>query len=120
MSWQSLAFAILTVIGLSIGQILFKLAALRLSGDNPLWRMALGNTHLWTALVVYGISTLFWILLLRQIPLKLAYPFVGCAFFIVPILSAIFLDEALSWHSMLGALLIAAGIFVSLLGSKVT
>lgn len=118
MSWQSIIFAVLTVIGLSTGQILFKLAALHLRGDDPIWLLALKNTHLWVALVVYGVSTLFWILLLRQVPLKIAYPFVGCAFFIVPVLAAIFLGETLSWKSMLGALLIAAGIYVSLLGSN--
>ncbi len=120
MSWQSIVFAVFTVIGLSTGQILFKLAASRLSGDDPIWILVLKNTHLWAALVVYGVSTLFWVLLLRQVPLKMAYPFVGCAFFIVPVLASIFLGEALSWQSMLGALLIAAGIYVSLMGSDGT
>ena len=118
MSFQSIIFAVFTVIGLSTGQILFKLAAQNLNGDGSIFMVALKNTHLWIALVVYGISTLFWILLLRQVPLKLAYPFVGCAFFIVPVLAHFFLGEAISWHSFFGAILIASGIYVSLLGSN--
>jgi drug/metabolite transporter (DMT)-like permease len=118
MSFQSIILAVLTVIGLSTGQILFKLAAQNLNGDGSIFMLALKNTHLWIALVVYGISTLFWILLLRQVPLKLAYPFVGCAFFIVPLLAHFFLGESISWHSFFGAILIASGIYVSLLGSK--
>ena len=118
MSLSSIIFAVLTVLGLSTGQILFKLAAQNLQGDGPILMLALKNTHLWTALFVYGVSTLFWILLLRQVPLKLAYPFVGCAFFIVPLLAHFFLGESISWHSIFGAVLIAAGIYVSLLGSN--
>lgn len=118
MSLQSIILAILTVLGLSTGQILFKLAAQNLNGDGSIWMLALKNTHLWIALLVYGVSTLFWILLLRQVPLKLAYPFVGCAFFIVPLLAHFFLGESLSWHSIVGAVLIASGIYVSLLGSN--
>ncbi len=118
MSLQSIILAILTVIGLSTGQILFKLAAQNLHGDGSIVMLALKNTHLWIALVVYGVATLFWILLLRQVPLKLAYPFVGCAFFIVPVLAHFFLGETISWHSIVGAALIASGIYVSLLGSN--
>jgi undecaprenyl phosphate-alpha-L-ara4N flippase subunit ArnE len=118
MSLQSIILAILTVLGLSTGQILFKLAAQNLNGVGSIWMLALKNTHLWIALLVYGVSTLFWILLLRQVPLKLAYPFVGCAFFIVPLLAHFFLGESLSWHSIVGAVLIASGIYVSLLGSN--
>ena len=118
MSLQSIILAILTVIGLSTGQILFKLAAQNLNGDGSILMLALKNTHLWIALFVYGVSTLFWILLLRQVPLKLAYPFVGCAFFIVPLLAHFFLGESISWHSIVGAVLIASGIYVSLLGSN--
>lgn len=116
MSITSIIFTIFTVIGLSIGQILFKLAAKNLNHQGPLWLLAATNTYLWFALIVYGISTIFWVLLLRQVPLKLAYPFVGCAFFIVPILAHFFLGESISWHSMLGAVLIASGIYICLLG----
>lgn len=118
MSFTSILFTILTVIGLSIGQILFKLAAKNFNSQEPLWSTALTNIYLWIALVVYGVSTIFWVLLLRQVPLKFAYPFVGCAFFIVPILAHFFLNETLSWYSIFGAVLIAAGIYVSLLASN--
>ncbi|MEG3064110.1 MAG: hypothetical protein RR857_24510 [Comamonas sp.] len=118
MSLQSIILAIFTVLGLSTGQILFKMAAQELNGDGSILMLALKNTHLWIALLVYGVSTVFWVLLLRQVPLKLAYPFVGCAFFIVPLLAHFFLGETISWHGIFGAVLIASGIYVSLLGGN--
>ena len=116
MRWTSLALTMLSVLGLSVGQVLFKIAADRMpDGDTP-WIALLANRYLWFALVVYGISTILWIAVLRQVPLRLAYPFVGSAFLIVPLLAYFFLGEPLHWKSMAGAALIALGICVATFG----
>lgn len=116
MSWMTLALTLLTVTGLSIGQILFKLAANQLQQGGPLWRLAATNPYLWWALLVYGASTALWIAVLREVPLRLAYPFVGSAFFIVPLLAHFFLDESLHWQSIAGGALIIIGIAVATMG----
>lgn len=116
MSWLSLTLILLTVTGLSVGQILFKMAANRMSDGSGLWVAVVTNHHLWWALVVYGVSTILWIAVLREVPLRLAYPFIGSAFFIVPLLGHFFLDEPLHWQSMAGAALIALGICVATAG----
>ncbi len=116
MSWSALALTLLTVLGLSAGQVLFKLAANRMHAGSGLWAAVITNHHLWWALVVYGISTVLWIAVLREVPLRLAYPFVGSAFFVVPLLAHFFLGEPLHWQSMAGAALIALGICVATAG----
>ena len=103
----------LTVLALSAGQILFKLAARGLGGAEPLVHQILGNHYLWIALTVYGVATAFWIGLLRQIPLHIAYPFVALAFLFVPLLGHWFLNEPLRWQNLLGALVIGAGVWIS-------
>ena len=101
------------MLALSVGQILFKLAARGLAGTEPLIQQLLVNHYLWIALVVYGVATAFWIGLLREIPLHIAYPFVALAFLFVPVLGYWFLSEPLRWQSLLGALVIVIGVWIS-------
>lgn len=113
MSLMTALLAMLTIIGLSIGQLLFKLAADRIHGDASLWILLLKNTYLWLALCLYGLTTISWIVVLRQAPLRLAYPFVGLVFIIVPLLAHKFLDEPLPPQALIGAGFILLGICIS-------
>lgn len=102
-----------TVVLLSIGQILFKLAAggidLSLSGIIP----SLMSHRLIIALFVYSIATILWLVALKDTPLRVAYPFAALAFFIVPTLAHFFLGEIISWKTYAGALIILLGVMVS-------
>ena len=71
------------------------------------------NAYFFVALVVYGAATLLWVWLLKTLPLNVAYPFVGLAFLIVPLLAAFFLQEPLDWRHLAGGLLIASGVALS-------
>ena len=103
----------LTVAGLSVGQILFKLAAIRMDETLPIVSRWLGNAPMMMALVVYGLATVCWIHVLKQVPLRLAYPFAALAFFMVPLLSHWILGDILTWRTMLGACIIGLGVWVS-------
>lgn len=113
MSTQNFLFATLTVLALSVGQILFKLAAQGFNGSGSLLQQLLGNRFLALALVVYAAATGFWIALLRQLPLAVAYPFAALAFVFVPVLGYWFLGEPLRWQNLLGALVIVIGVWIS-------
>lgn len=113
MSLQNFTLTILTVFALSIGQVLFKLAARGLDGTESLISQIMANHYLWIALTVYALATVFWIGLLRQIPLNVAYPFVALAFFIVPVLGHWVLGEPLRWQNLVGALAIVIGVWIS-------
>jgi drug/metabolite transporter (DMT)-like permease len=104
---------LLSVAGISAGQLLLKMAAINLR--NP---QALGiwigsyciNVYLVAGISLLGISTLLWIWVLRVLPLSVAYPFMALAFLVVPVLSHFLLGETLGWRNFAGGLLIAAGV----------
>jgi drug/metabolite transporter (DMT)-like permease len=113
MSLQNVILLVLNVMALSVGQVLFKLAARGLDGTEALWRQVIFNKYLFTALVVYGVATGLWVALLRQVPLSVAYPFVALAFFFVPLMGHWVLGETLRWQTLAGAGVIFAGVWIS-------
>lgn len=100
---------LLCVIGISIGQLLFKKAAGALPAVITLSSL-LSNGWLISALVLYAGTTVGWILVLRHAPLHLAYPFMGLAFLLVPTMAWLFLGEPLHWQTLAGGVLIMAGV----------
>lgn len=70
----------------------------------------LQNWWLMLAFVLYGVTMLGWVWVLRHAPLHLAYPFMGLAFLIVPTLAWVFLGEPLHWRTIAGGALIMAGV----------
>ena len=62
---------LLCVLGISLGQVLFKKAALSIP-TAATWQHWAFNGWLVTALALYGITTLAWIWVLRHAPLHLA------------------------------------------------
>lgn len=115
MSLVQITLIILTVLALSVGQVLFKLAAdqinLTLSGVLP----SLFSPKLLGALLVYFVATSMWLLVLKQTPLRVAYPFAAMAFVFVPLLAHFLLGEQLHWNTFFGATLICFGVWVSAL-----
>lgn len=103
---------IFCVLCISLGQILFKKSTLNILPTATL-QSWLFNGWLIGALLLYGATTLLWIWILRHAPLHLAYPFMGLAFLIVPCLGKLFLDEPLHIQTLLGGVLIIAGVTVA-------
>lgn len=107
------ALVIATVIGLAVGQILFKVGAMRINeAPHPTLASWL-NVPIVIALVVYALSTLAWIAALRQLPLSVAYPVVALAFVIVPVTAHFVVDEPLSVRTLVGTVLIVVGVAIS-------
>lgn len=109
MSFQLTCMTVLCVLGISIGQVLFKHAATSIA-DATQWKDWAFNGWLLGALILYGATTLAWIGVLRHAPLRLAYPFMGLAFLIVPCLGRLFLGEPLHGLTLAGGTLILLGI----------
>ncbi|UOB05164.1 EamA family transporter [[Acidovorax] ebreus] len=108
----TIALTLLCVLCISIGQILFKKAAAGF--DAPVtWRSLVLNGWLIASLMLYGATTLGWVWILRQVPLNLAYPFMGLAFLFVPTLAWLVLNEPLHWKTFAGGFLILAGIMLT-------
>ncbi len=108
-----LALTLACVAAIAGGQILFKLAARAGEASAAGFPWDILNAWFFAALALYGAATLLWVWLLKSLPLNVAYPFVGLAFVIVPVLAALWLGEALDWRHMAGGVLIAAGVALS-------
>lgn len=106
---------LLSVFGISTGQVLLKISAMKIAGGDDWRRMVTTavNPELVLGIFVLGCSTLLWIYLLRTIPLSIAYPFMALAFLFVPVMSHFVLGEALTGWRMLGAFFIVTGVIVS-------
>ena len=100
---------VLCVLGISLGQVLFKKAAFSIP-DATVWQHWFFNLWLLAALALYGVTTLAWIWVLRHAPLHLAYPFMGLAFVFVPFLGWFFLNEPVRMPTLFGGALILFGI----------
>ncbi|HRN77237.1 EamA family transporter [Ottowia sp.] len=106
---------ILCVIGISLGQLLFKKAAQALPATAS-WEHWVCNIWLVTALILYAGTTLAWVWVLRHAPLHLAYPFMGLAFLLVPLMASLWLKEPLHWQTLVGGALILAGVWLAAFG----
>lgn len=114
MSVLNTALLLLCVLGISVGQLMFKLAARSLAGaagPGELWRLGL-NPWFLGALATYGGATVLWVWLLRELPLSRAYPFFALSFLFVPVLGWLLMGEATTGRYWLGVSVIVAGIWI--------
>jgi len=101
--------------GISVGQVYFKLGSATMTsatGLDLVLKLML-NSYTLFALFLYFITTILWVYLLRIVPLKELYPLMALSYVFVPILAKIFFYEDLEWKSIIGAIIIVAGVYVS-------
>jgi drug/metabolite transporter (DMT)-like permease len=94
---------------MSVGQILFKCAAVQSSKFPGLLAFA-RNPYLISAVGIYGVATLLWVWQLKYIPLNRAYPLFALAFAIVPLLSWGLFGERVRMIYVIGVIFIIYGI----------
>lgn len=105
-----------TLLLLSVGQILFKLTSAGLSLKDP---RSLLSPSLFAALAIYTIATVMWILVLKRMPLSLAFPFYGLTFLLVPVMAHYLLGEKIGYQAFWGGGIIMLGVMVSSCGKPV-
>jgi len=113
MTFPQLGLILLTILGLSIGQVLFKLASEKLIFTPAGLLHAILDPKLICALFVYFVATGMWLYVLKQLPLRVAYPYVALAFVFVPVLAFFVLGEKMHWNTFVGAAFIGAGVWIS-------
>ena len=67
---------------------------------------------LWIGLTLFGISALFWLVVLSRVPLSVAYPFVGLSYVMVVAFSRVVLNEHVPALRWLGVVIVAVGIAI--------
>ena len=72
----------------------------------------LKEPRLWLGLTLFGISALFWLVVLSRVDLSVAYPFVGLSYIIVVLFSRLFLNEQVTALRWLGVVVVAVGIAI--------
>lgn len=109
------ALAILTAFSMASGQLLFKLGATHWQGNSAAtWIVSfLTNPFLVGATFLYAMTILVWVYVLRTLPLSLAYPLTALSYVIVPVFSFFFLNEKISWQTVIGCALIILGIVIT-------
>lgn len=109
MSFFQILSAVLCVVAISIGQILFKWAGLQIQTEVSWfsWRVML---PVGIAAIIYGTTTLVWINLLRNVALNKAYIFMALSFVLVPLASNIIFRESVTSFYLIGTLFIVIGI----------
>jgi len=110
MTWLKYLALPLCILGISSGQVLFKLCAARLK-DAGLVGL-LGFELFYAAIALYAAVTFLWIWTLQDITLSRAYAFVALSFVLVPVFSRIFLGEVMPPVFWVGSALIMSGIFL--------
>jgi multidrug transporter EmrE-like cation transporter len=68
--------------------------------------------RLWAGLFLFGISSMFWIVVLSRVPLSVAYPFVGISYIAIVLLSRLVLHENVPLLRWVGVFVVAAGIVI--------
>lgn len=103
------------VLALAAGQLIFKYVGSRVSSLAPAELLSQPDVALifGAGVALYGVTTILWVLALRDLPLSRAYLFVALAFVIVPVGAWLVLGEKLTLNYFIGVALIVSGIVIS-------
>lgn len=112
MTYWSWILLIIYPLAVGGGQILFKIAANRLRPDAGLL-VQLTEPALLAALGLYGALAFVWIIIVRELPLTAAYPFVALSFVVTPFFAWLLLNEDLNTGYLIGIAFICAGVFIT-------
>ncbi len=104
--------ALICVLGIAAGQILFKLSATSLHKTGNLFDPGTLMT-LFSAFALYGVTTLAWVWVLQKIELGKVYPLMALAFVLVPIGSYFIFGEKFQSQYFVGVAVIIAGIIIT-------
>jgi drug/metabolite transporter (DMT)-like permease len=104
--------AVLCVVGLAIGQILFKASAASLSVTGSFFALKTLAT-LFTAMTLYAITSVAWVWVLQKVELGKVYPLMALAFVLVPLGSHFIFGERFQPQYFAGVALIMIGIVVA-------
>jgi len=110
------------ILGISIllavaGQLLMK-KGMMLFGSFPASQLLYKiipmfmNPYVFFGFACFGLSSLFWLVVLSRLELSLVYPMVSVAYVLVALASLIFFKENVTLFRWLGILVIVCGVFL--------
>jgi drug/metabolite transporter (DMT)-like permease len=105
--------ALACVLGMAIGQLLFKLAAGAVEAAGTFFAPR-PLLYLAGAMLLYGATSIAWVRLLQGVALGRVYPVMALAFVLVPLGSWLMFGERFEPRYFAGVALIVAGIVLTL------
>ncbi|MGH2734426.1 MAG: EamA family transporter [Actinomycetota bacterium] len=116
----SLALLVVSVVFAVAGQFTLKTAMNEIgrigveqvsdAGDTIV--RALKEPRLWLGLTLFGISAMFWLVVLSRVDLSVAYPMVGLSYVVVVLFARFFLGEDVTPLRWVGVVVIGVGIAI--------
>lgn len=100
---------------LTVGQLLFKQSGLAIAQKTAEQgvRTLIALPAFWLSLVLYGVATLLWIVVLSRVSLARSYPWVTLPVVLVPILAARIYHEQLSTRFWVGLVVLLCGLIIT-------
>lgn len=108
---MTIFIAVACVLGIAVGQVLFKLCAQAYHAQGFFSSTTLGLFV--AAMTLYGTTTLAWIWVLSRVELGKVYPIMALAFVLVPIASYFLFQERYSLTYIIGIFFIVGGILIT-------
>ena len=116
----SIALLVVSVVFAIAGQLTLKAAmreigrigAREVSATAETLKRAVTEPRLWVGLALFGISALFWLVVLSRVPLSVAYPFVGISYILIVLFARLFLHEQVPTLRWIGVIVVAIGIAI--------
>jgi multidrug transporter EmrE-like cation transporter len=124
----SLALLLISVTFAVAGQLTLKSAMDRIGRIGSAQLSEAGDTllraakepRLWLGLILFGVSALFWLVVLSRVPLSVAYPIVGISYILIVLFAKVFLNEEVPPLRWVGVIVVAMGIAIIGLSFKRT
>jgi uncharacterized membrane protein len=104
------------VIFAALGQVSWKLGMNQAGQLATFNSVALSgvvlNPYVLLGFVMYGLSTIFWLIALSRKDLSFVYPFISLTYILVLVLSSLVLKENIGVNKLVGTLIIIIGLII--------
>ncbi len=116
----SLALLLVSIVFAILGQFTLKSAMTEIgrigreqvSAPAQTVLRAAKEPRLWFGLTLFGVSAVFWLVVLSRVPLSVAYPLVGLSYVVIVLLARLVLHEHVPTLRWVGVMVIAIGIAI--------
>jgi drug/metabolite transporter (DMT)-like permease len=113
---NAIVIIIIGVIFAALGQVSWKLgmnqAGQLVNLDFTTLTAVILNPYVLLGFVMYGLSTIFWLIALSKKDLSFVYPFISLTYILVLVLSNLVLKESIGLNKIAGALAIIVGLII--------
>jgi len=113
---NAIVIIIIGIIFAAVGQVSWKLgmnqAGQLATLDLTTLSTVLLNPYVLLGFVMYGLSTIFWLIALSKKDLSFVYPFISLTYVLVLVLSSLVLKESIGVNKLVGTLIITVGLII--------